>query len=131
SGSGSGDGDGGRAQRVVEPILCRSCHRALIDPAERKMGRCEDCPSNLDPELYEALREWRSARAKEQKLPAYCVFTDATLIAIGEARPATPAALTRIAGVGKAKQDRYGAEVLELIAAAEGGSSAVPTDAGA
>ncbi|GAA1992856.1 ATP-dependent DNA helicase UvrD2 [Catenulispora subtropica] len=130
SGSGSGDGEG-RSRRAVEPITCRSCHKALIDPAERKMGRCEDCPSTLDPELYESLREWRSARAKEQKLPAYCVFTDATLIAIGEARPTTPAALTKIAGVGKAKQDRYGAEVLELIAASEGGSSAVPPPAGA
>ncbi|MBW8805701.1 MAG: ATP-dependent DNA helicase UvrD2, partial [Catenulisporales bacterium] len=116
--SGSRDGDGtGRARGAIEPIICRSCHKALIDPAERKMGRCEDCPSTLDPELYEALREWRSARAKEQKLPAYCVFTDATLIAIGEARPATPGELTRIAGVGKAKLDRYGAEVLELITA--------------
>ncbi|MFL6110625.1 MAG: ATP-dependent DNA helicase UvrD2 [Catenulispora sp.] len=116
SGSRDGDGDGaGRARGAIEPIICRSCHKALIDPAERKMGRCEDCPSTLDPELYEALRDWRSARAKEQKLPAYCVFTDATLIAIGEARPTTPAELTRIAGVGKAKLDRYGAEVLELI----------------
>ncbi|NUR61888.1 MAG: ATP-dependent DNA helicase UvrD2 [Catenulispora sp.] len=131
-GYSSGDGEGqGRSRHTVEPITCRSCHKALIDPAERKMGRCEDCPSNLDPGLYEALREWRSARAKEQKLPAYCVFTDATLIAIGEARPTTPGALTKIAGVGKAKQDRYGAEVLELIAAAEGGSSSVPADDGA
>jgi len=47
------------------------------------------------------------------------VFTDATLIAIGESRPSTPGALAKIAGVGKVKQDRYGAEVLELIASAD------------
>jgi DNA helicase II / ATP-dependent DNA helicase PcrA len=113
--SASGDSEE-RPRRTVDPITCRVCHRSLIDAAERKIGRCETCPSSLDPELYEALCEWRSLQAKKQKLPAYCIFTDATLTAIGESCPATPAALTRIAGVGKAKADRYGDEVLELIA---------------
>ena len=63
-------------------------------------------------------------QAKQQKLPAYCVFTDATLTAIGESLPATPAALTKIAGVGKAKADRYGGEVLELIAGHRSGHTA-------
>ena len=111
---GSSDGEP-RRRKEAEPIVCRVCGRSLIDAVERKLGRCEDCPSNLDPELYDALREWRTERAKEQSLPAYCVFTDATLIAIGEARPADLAELGGISGVGKAKLDRYGAEVLTLL----------------
>ena len=118
----SGDSEE-RLRRTVEPITCRVCHRALIDAAERKIGRCEGCPSTLDPELYEALREWRSDQAKKQKLPVFAVFTDATLIAIGESRPATLAALVKIAGVGKAKGDRYGDEVLGLIASSESGTA--------
>ena len=46
-----------RPRRTAEPITCRVCHRSLIDAAERKIGRCETCPSDLDPELYEALRK--------------------------------------------------------------------------
>jgi DNA helicase-2/ATP-dependent DNA helicase PcrA len=122
-GGSANDGEG-RPRRSVEPILCRVCRRSLIDPVERKIGRCESCPSTLDPELYEALRDWRTERAKEQKLPAYCVFTDATLVAIGESRPADLVALARIAGVGRAKIDRYGPEVLELL------QSVVPRDGG-
>ena len=126
-GGAANDGES-RTRRSAEPITCRVCRRSLIDPVERKIGRCEDCPSDLDPELYEALREWRTERAKEQKLPAYCVFTDATLVAIGEARPADLPALGRIAGVGKAKLDRYGAEVLALLQGAEPASPAADPD---
>jgi DNA helicase-2/ATP-dependent DNA helicase PcrA len=116
----SSDGET-KTRRSAEPIVCRVCSRSLLDAVERKLGRCEGCPSNLDPATYDALREWRSSRAKEQSLPAYCVFTDATLIAIGEARPETLAALAGISGVGKAKLERYGAEVLELLKVGAGG----------
>jgi len=83
---------------------------------ERKLGRCADCPSDLDEELFDRLREWRSARAQEQSLPAYCVFTDATLTAIAEARPTDRASLASIPGVGSTKLDRYADEVLALLA---------------
>ena len=125
-GGGSGADSEPRPRRGAEPITCRVCRRSLIDAVERKLGRCEACPSTLDPDLYEALRDWRGERAREQSLPAYCVFTDATLIAIGEARPGTLGALGGIAGVGKAKLDRYGEQVLELIAGF--GSAAGPED---
>jgi DNA helicase-2/ATP-dependent DNA helicase PcrA len=47
-------------------------------------------------------------------VPAYVVFTDATLQLIAEHKPATEGALLAIAGVGRTKLERYGAEVLEL-----------------
>ncbi|HEX6247690.1 MAG TPA: ATP-dependent DNA helicase UvrD2 [Nocardioidaceae bacterium] len=95
---------------------CRVCNAPLSTTAERKIGRCEDCPATYDEELFERLRAWRVARASEEKVPAYVVFTDLTLQAIAEVRPQDPAALLRVNGVGPAKIDKYGAEVLELVA---------------
>lgn len=62
--------------------------------------RCEDCPSDMDEGLYERLRDWRAAQSKEQGLPAYCVFTDKTLMAIAEAAPSEEGELSMISGVG-------------------------------
>jgi ATP-dependent DNA helicase RecQ len=75
--------------------------------------------ADLSPEdaaLFEQLRAWRGATAREQSLPAYTVFHDATLRAIAVARPATLAELSEINGVGEAKLAKYGAAVLELLA---------------
>jgi DNA helicase-2/ATP-dependent DNA helicase PcrA len=104
-------------------VRCRVCGRSLIEAVERKLGRCSDCPSDLDEALFERLREWRSARAREQSLPAYCVFTDATLTAIAETRPGDRAALAVIPGVGSTKLDRYADEVLALIGGSDGAGS--------
>ena len=53
-------------------------------------------------------------------MPAYVVFTDATLTAIAEQRPADPSALVSIPGIGASKLDRYGQAVLALVAEGEG-----------
>ncbi len=95
---------------------CRVCNAGLSTSAERKVGRCEGCPASYDEQLFERLREWRVARAAEEKVPAYVVFTDLTLQAIAEVRPADPAGLLRISGVGPAKIEKYGDEVLALLA---------------
>src|SRR5579884_1051042 len=119
-GAGRAGGDEAKRSRRAGPVRCRVCGRALIEAVERKLGRCVDCPSDLDEALFERLREWRSARAKEQSLPAYCVFTDATLTAIAESRPADRAALAGIPGVGATKLERYADDVLALLGAAGG-----------
>jgi ATP-dependent DNA helicase RecQ len=67
--------------------------------------------------LFEALRVERTKLAKDQNVPSYVIFHDATLIAIATARPATLAALAEIPGLGKTKLDRYGATVLATVAA--------------
>lgn len=64
---------------------------------------------------FEALREWRAATAREQSIPAYIVFHDATLAAIASANPATLDELSSCPGVGAAKLDRYGDAVLETL----------------
>jgi len=63
------------------------------------------------------LREWRRQEAADQKLPAYCVFTDATLIAIAEARPRSARDLVKVQGLGPTKADKYGEHLLAIIAA--------------
>jgi DNA helicase-2/ATP-dependent DNA helicase PcrA len=82
----------------------------------RKLGRCEDCPSAYDEDLFERLREWRAEQAREASVPAYVVFTDATLTALAEVRPTTEPALLGISGIGRTKLERYGADVLALCA---------------
>ena len=97
------------------PAACRICAAVLTAAVDRKLGRCADCPSDRDEALYDALRGWRAERAKGLGQPAYCVFTDATLVAIAEQRPGTVAALVAIPGIGQVKLDTFGDEVLTLV----------------
>ncbi|MDO5634968.1 MAG: ATP-dependent DNA helicase UvrD2 [Micrococcus sp.] len=104
-----------RGRRTTAPSTCRTCGEILDTGAERKLGRCVDCPATYDENTLDALRDWRSSRAKAKKVPAFVVFTDATLIAIAETLPRTPAELLKISGVGRTKLDDYGPDVLELL----------------
>ena len=108
----------GKRDRSKAVPACRVCGKTLVDAVARKLGRCTDCPSDYDEELLERLKAWRLARSREQSLPAYCVFTDATLQAIAESEPEDLRALGRIAGIGSAKLERYGADVLAICSGA-------------
>jgi DNA helicase-2/ATP-dependent DNA helicase PcrA len=68
-----------------------------------------------DP-LMAALRAWRTGRARDDAVPPYVVAHDATLAAIAEARPGSAAALRRVKGIGPAKVDAYGDDILAIIA---------------
>ncbi|MDH6587117.1 DNA helicase-2/ATP-dependent DNA helicase PcrA [Streptomyces sp. SAI-133] len=106
-----------RTQRT--PARCRVCGRTLTDAGEMKLMRCEDCPSDMDEGLYERLRDWRAVQAQRSGQPAFCVFTDKTLMAIAEAVPDDEHQLARIPGVGVRKLNRYGADVLTICAGQE------------
>ncbi|MET7734558.1 ATP-dependent DNA helicase UvrD2 [Streptomyces sp. NPDC005402] len=106
-----------RTQRT--PARCRVCGRTLTDAGELKLMRCEDCPSDMDEGLYERLRDWRAVQAQRSGQPAFCVFTDKTLMAIAEAVPDDEHELARIPGVGMRKLNRYGADVLTICAGQE------------
>ncbi|MCR2813146.1 DNA helicase RecQ [Microbacterium sp. zg.Y1090] len=71
-----------------------------------------------DRGLFEALRAWRAETAREQGVPAYIVFGDATLRALAEHRPRTLADLDGITGIGAKKREAFGEAVLAVIAAA-------------
>ncbi|MEY2233213.1 ATP-dependent DNA helicase UvrD2 [Streptomyces sp. BF23-19] len=120
--AGSAAERGPRKRGPRGPVLCRVCGKTLTEAGELKLMRCEDCPSDMDEGLYERLREWRAAESKLQGLPAYCVFTDKTLMAIAEAAPSEAGELSMISGVGGRKLDRYGTEVLAICAGQEVGS---------
>jgi len=70
----------------------------------------------VDPALLARLKAWRSGEARSRQVPAYVVFSDATLAAIASEQPATPEALRRIRGIGPAKAATYGDAVLQLVA---------------
>jgi DNA helicase II / ATP-dependent DNA helicase PcrA len=113
---GRGRGDGTRRRMVA--AHCRVCGATLTEASARKLGRCLTCPSTMDEELYERLREWRLGTATAQGVPAYVVFTDATLMALAERRPTATAQMSDIAGIGPRKLSLYGDAVLALIAGA-------------
>jgi ATP-dependent DNA helicase RecQ len=88
----------------------RSSDDISLEPAEQK--------------LFEALRATRSEIARKEKLPAYIVFWDRTLAEIAKRRPRSLAALRDVPGVGAAKLERYGSELLAVIKRSEGTEAA-------
>lgn len=85
--------------------------------ARVRKAAASDAVADGDRDLFEALRAWRAGVAKEQGVPAYIVFGDATLRALAEQRPASIAALDGITGIGAKKREAYGEGVLAVIAA--------------
>ncbi|MGW5418705.1 DNA helicase RecQ [Streptomyces sp. NPDC003943] len=87
-------------------------------------------PVDLTPTavpVFEALRAWRAATAREQGVPAYVVFHDATLREIATLLPGTVAELGTVGGVGEAKLTKYGEGVLAVLAEFAGTEPAAPT----
>jgi ATP-dependent DNA helicase RecQ len=66
--------------------------------------------------VFERLRAWRAAVAKEQSMPAYVIFHDVTLRQIAASSPPTLAALSAVNGVGETKLARYGQQILDVLA---------------
>ena len=69
-----------------------------------------------DDPTYVALKEWRLKRSKRDDVPAYVVFHNSTLAEIAARRPRTIAELASVPGVGPAKLERYGTDVLDALA---------------
>lgn len=99
-----------RAQR------CKVCGQRLETPTAKVLGRCEDCPSSADAEVFATLRAWRADAAREKNVPAYVIFTDATLMAVAEAMPSTPHELLQISGIGQVKVEQFGQDLLDTLA---------------
>ncbi|MFC7504326.1 ATP-dependent DNA helicase UvrD2 [Nocardioides sp. CPCC 206347] len=107
-------------RRPTKVARCRECLQPLASAAEKKRGRCSHHPMRYDEALFERLKAWRLETAREsgedgKPLPAYVVFTNATLELIAEHKPATMAALASISGVGETKIERYGEAVLAVV----------------
>lgn len=98
-----------------KPVTSRSS--AGSGRGERKAkAAAAELPSELLP-AFEALRAWRAGQAKEQGVPAYVIFHDATLREIATVWPASVAELGGISGIGEKKLVTYGDGVIEVLAA--------------
>ncbi|MGO3886052.1 MAG: DNA helicase RecQ [Mycetocola sp.] len=89
-------------------------------PRARRASAAVAQVADGDRALFEALREWRGAQAKEQGVPAYLVFNDATLRELATVRPSRVNDLDAITGIGASKKERYGDQLVEVIMAEPG-----------
>lgn len=108
--------------------------RAAKAKSKGKRAAPVDLPAEALP-VFEALRGWRGRTAKEQGVPAYVIFHDATLREIATARPTTTDELGTVNGVGENKLAKYGSQLLDVLAgretAGEEGDGATTETAGA
>jgi len=100
----------GEAQITLRKDTIKTSSRR---PAVKALVRDEDAP------LMSALKAKRRALAEHQRVPAYVVFTDKTLIEMAETRPDSLDAMARVSGVGAKKLESYGTAFLEVIAGAQ------------
>ncbi|HSS36356.1 MAG TPA: ATP-dependent DNA helicase UvrD2 [Patescibacteria group bacterium] len=89
--------------------------RAATGSAVGAAGGATDGP--VDGPLFEALRAWRLERARADAVPPYVIFHDSTLTTIAARRPRDLADLAGIPGIGPTKLDRYGEELVSIVAA--------------
>jgi DNA helicase II / ATP-dependent DNA helicase PcrA len=94
----------------------------VTEPATSDRPRARVEPVAGAGGTFEALKRWRLERSRADGVPAYVVLHDATLATIAERRPTTHAELRSVPGIGPAKLDRYGDEVLAVVAAGSPGS---------
>lgn len=100
-----------------QQIMLRKDEAAAIARSSRRSSTAAAI-GDLQPsqrERFEALREWRRDTARDQSVPAYVVFNDATLRELAVERPSTLNELAGISGVGRSKLEQYGDEVLEVL----------------
>ena len=99
-------------------------------PAEKGKERgvsWRELISEADLPLFNALRDWRAERARRDGVPPYLICTNKQLAAMVNARPGSLSKLGSIEGIGKAKLDNYGQELLALLARPRSGHHSPPT----
>ncbi|MFG0327237.1 MAG: RecQ family ATP-dependent DNA helicase [Phycisphaerales bacterium JB037] len=104
-----------KGERPVTLVLPEGSSRASVRAPSK-------AAADLDPQdrdLFERLRARRRAIAEELQVPPYVVFSDATLRGLAAARPASPAQMLEVSGVGPAKLERFGEAFLAIIAGDE------------
>jgi ATP-dependent DNA helicase RecQ len=103
-----------RGERRIELAVPREGRT----PSRTKRQRLTADGRTVDERLFQRLRELRRSLASQEGVPAYVVFSDATLAAMAVHRPRSAEELLRISGVGRAKLERYGEAFLKAIATA-------------
>jgi DNA helicase-2/ATP-dependent DNA helicase PcrA len=104
-----------RGTKRTKVRMCKVCGSPLVG-RESARGWCNTCPAPYDDALFERLREWRKERANADSVPAFVVFSDATLEAVAEKLPASRSELLALPGIGQTKVEAYGVDLLEIVA---------------
>ncbi len=105
-------------EKVAE-LLKQDCRIGLRRPGARQLKKRSAQAADLSGDallLFDRLRGWRRAKAAEEDRPAYRVFPDKTLEQIALEQPVTLGLLGTLSGVGEAKLDHYGEEIIALVA---------------
>lgn len=84
-----------------------------VQPADREV-------IGADARLVDELKAWRAARASAEGLPPYCVAQNRSLEEIATRRPTSAEALGDVRGFGPARVQKYGSEIISLVASADG-----------
>ncbi|MYW18223.1 DNA helicase RecQ [Streptomyces sp. SID2955] len=111
-----------------KPAASRSRSTGASAGAGKTKAAAAELPDALLP-AFEALRAWRAEQAREQGVPAYVIFHDATLREIVTRWPGSVRELGTVGGVGEKKLATYGEGVLEVLASLDGGAPAPAGDA--
>jgi ATP-dependent DNA helicase RecQ len=110
-----------KAEKPARLLLPEELGRRSKDASPAARGRSSTPrldESEVDAGLFEALRQHRLRRARDQGVPPYVVAGDRTLREIAAARPTSLGELSALYGIGPAKVERYGQEWLDLVARA-------------
>lgn len=91
---------------------------------EEKQIKPTSSKTNVNPDeqlsdeetiIYDKLKNWRAEKARESQLPPYIIFHNAHLVAIAKHKPSNFEDLENIKGLGKAKIEKYGVEIIEVL----------------
>ncbi|MCQ9368437.1 ATP-dependent DNA helicase UvrD2 [Brevibacterium sp. 91QC2O2] len=102
--------------RARRELRCTNCNRVLDTPAQKALGRCEECAGPVDRAVFDRLVAWRAEQAEVERVPAYMVCTESTLELIARLRPTAQRELALVPGIGPVKLERYGTRLLEVLA---------------
>ncbi|QDZ42151.1 ATP-dependent DNA helicase UvrD2 [Corynebacterium sp. sy039] len=99
-------------------VHCRVCGVSVTTAQEKTLRRCSACMQDMPAQVHERFEQlalWRTRQAQSQNVPAYMVFSDATLWSLALENPRTEYELLSISGIGAVKLEHYGSELLALL----------------
>lgn len=93
----------------------KASQNMVKEPKGNKYSAENDMLSSDEEKILDALKLWRSEKAKEQNLPTYFIATNKELMSVAKYKPAKKEELLDIKGFGKHKIENYGEEILEIL----------------